>query len=57
MQANISIENLKVANVWFNQSKFFFDLTQGLTIGAPLHWFPCLANATNTNSSMAYTTL
>ena len=46
MQANISIENLKVENVWFNQHKVFFDLVQGLTVGAPIHWFPRLANAT-----------
>jgi hypothetical protein len=51
MQANISIENLKVENVWFNQSKIFFDLAQGLTVGAPLHWFPRLAKATDEQRS------
>jgi len=45
MQANISIENIKVKNVWFDRSKVFFDLADGLTVGAPLHWFPRLANA------------
>jgi hypothetical protein len=39
--------NVFAIKVWFDTEKVYLEMKDGRIIGAPLAWFPRLANATN----------
>jgi hypothetical protein len=36
-----------VVKVWFDSQKVYMEMNDGRVVGAPLAWFPTLANATD----------
>ena len=45
MQTLQILKNIQISEVWFDESKVYFNLKDGRIIGSPLSWFPRLQNA------------